>query len=178
MLQLLPQYLWECLVRAWRGSLSSALNWAGIIGVGAVGAYLESRGQKMSDPHAWQEIVKWGAAYTAVAWVIIFAIRAIFVAKRLVGTPSNDAGCLIDFCRNIECDSVSSISDEREISRRGWVSPDRIRFRRIYVLLSALPGMSGFLGGFRYHGRGRGGAWSPWTGAIRRRSTQRSSVLF
>jgi hypothetical protein len=80
MFRSLPQYLWECLVRAWRGSLSSALNWASIVGVGAVGAYFQSRGLKMTDPHAWQEIVQWGLVYTVVAWAIIFAARAVFVA--------------------------------------------------------------------------------------------------
>jgi hypothetical protein len=35
-----------------------------------------------------------------------------------VGTPSNDTGCLMDFCRNIKRDSLSSLSDEREILTR------------------------------------------------------------
>jgi hypothetical protein len=78
--RLLPRYVWHCLTCAWRGSLSSALNWASIVGVGAVAAYFQSQGLTMTDPHAWQEVVKWGLIYTAVAWLIIFAVRAIFVA--------------------------------------------------------------------------------------------------
>jgi|ERR1700722_8240365 hypothetical protein len=80
MLKSLRQYVWNCLVRAMRGSLSSALNWASILGVGAVGAYYQSRGMKISDPRAWQDFVAWGLVYTAVAWSIIFAVRAILVA--------------------------------------------------------------------------------------------------
>jgi hypothetical protein len=73
-------YVSGCFTRALRGSLSSAFNWAGIVGVGAVGAYFEYRGRQMSDPHDWHEVVKWGFIYTGVAWAIIFLIRAIFVA--------------------------------------------------------------------------------------------------
>jgi hypothetical protein len=73
-------YVSGCFIRALRGSLSSALNWAGILGVGAVGAYFEYRGRQMSDPHDWHEVVKWGFIYTGVAWAIIFVIRAVFVA--------------------------------------------------------------------------------------------------
>jgi len=73
-------YFWSGLCRAWRGSVNSALNWAGIVGVGVVGAYLERRGSTMSDPHTWQGLVGWTLVYTAVAWVIILAIRLILVA--------------------------------------------------------------------------------------------------
>jgi hypothetical protein len=73
-------YFWACLLVAIRGSLSSALNWASIVGVGIVGAYLERRGSPMSDPHTWQGIVWWGVIYTTAAWIIIFSLRLIFVA--------------------------------------------------------------------------------------------------
>jgi hypothetical protein len=68
-------YTIDCLSRALKGSLSGALNWAGIIGVGVVGGFLDQRGLPMSDPHTWQEIVKWTCIYTAVAWTVIFLVR-------------------------------------------------------------------------------------------------------
>jgi hypothetical protein len=80
MFRVFGTYLWGILCLAWRGSISSALNWAGIIGVGIVGGYLERRGSQMSDPHAWQDVVKWGLIYTAVAWAIIFIVRLIIIA--------------------------------------------------------------------------------------------------
>jgi hypothetical protein len=79
-LKILANYILDCARNALRGSLSSAFNWAGIVGVGAVGAYFEFRGRLMTSPHDWHEVVKWGAIYTAVAWTIIFAFRLIFVA--------------------------------------------------------------------------------------------------
>lgn len=53
MLQALRDYVFDCLSRALRGSLSGALNWAGIIGVGCVGGYYQYRGLTMTDPHSW-----------------------------------------------------------------------------------------------------------------------------
>jgi len=80
MLRQIAAYILGCLALAWRGSISSALNWASIVGVGVVGATLERRGSPMNDPHTWQGIVGWTVIYTAVAWTIIFAIRSAVVA--------------------------------------------------------------------------------------------------
>lgn len=73
-------YVLGCLSHAWRGSINNALNWASVIGIGVVGAYREHWGSPMSAPHTWQGIVGWTLIYTAVAWIIIFAIRFILVA--------------------------------------------------------------------------------------------------
>ncbi|MGO8921922.1 MAG: hypothetical protein ACLQF4_03175 [Xanthobacteraceae bacterium] len=80
MLLLLWGYISSCFIRALRRSLSSALSWAGTIGVGVVGGTYEYQGLTMVDPHGWQEVVKWGLTYTAVAWIIIFVVRLVFVA--------------------------------------------------------------------------------------------------
>jgi hypothetical protein len=69
-------YVIRCLQRAFWGSLSSALNWAGIVGVGAVGGYLG----RISDPQTWQQVVTWALVYTAAAWLIIFLFRLFFIA--------------------------------------------------------------------------------------------------
>jgi hypothetical protein len=76
----LVAYLWGCIGHAWRGSVNNAFNWASVIGIGVVGAYREHMGSPMSDPHTWQGIVGWTIVYTAVAWVVIFLARLIFVA--------------------------------------------------------------------------------------------------
>jgi hypothetical protein len=73
-------YLSKCFRLALAGSLGGALNWAGIIGIGIVGAIFDARGLTFTEPHRWQEIVLWTLIYTAVAWVVIFFIRLIFVA--------------------------------------------------------------------------------------------------
>src|SRR5882724_9067801 len=80
MFRALWTYLWGCICHAWRGSISSALNWASIIGIGAVGAYLEKMGSPMSDPHTWYGIVGLTVVYTAVTWDIIFAFRLVVAA--------------------------------------------------------------------------------------------------
>jgi len=81
MVKALAYYLCGCVCHAWRGSIGSALNWASVIGIGVVGAYREHVwGRPMTDPHTWQGIVVWTLIYTAVAWLIIFAVRLIFVA--------------------------------------------------------------------------------------------------
>jgi hypothetical protein len=77
---MLRLYIGRCFARAGRGSLSSALNWAGIVGVSAVGTYLQYRGLHMTEPHSWLEIVEWATIYAVIAWAIIFLIRLIFVA--------------------------------------------------------------------------------------------------
>jgi hypothetical protein len=69
-------YVIRRLQRAFWGSLSSALNWAGIVGVGAVGGYLG----RVNDPQTWQQVVTWALVYTAAAWVIIFLFRLFLVA--------------------------------------------------------------------------------------------------
>jgi hypothetical protein len=79
-LTLLPIYLAKCFERALRGSLTSAFNWAGILGLGIVAAVYQYRGVTITDPHTWSEVTIWGLAYIAIAWVIIFIIRLIFVA--------------------------------------------------------------------------------------------------
>jgi len=80
MFRALLVYLWGCACHAWRGSINSALNWASVIGIGVVGAYREHMGSPMSDPHTWEGIVEWTLVYTVVAWIIIFAVRLIFIA--------------------------------------------------------------------------------------------------
>jgi hypothetical protein len=74
-IKVLRLYVWQCLERAFWGSLSSALNWASIIGVGIVvwlGFPIET--------HTWQDVVQWGVITTIMAWSIIFLIRLLFVA--------------------------------------------------------------------------------------------------
>ena len=73
-------YFGACLERAFRGSLSSALNWAGTVGVAVVGAIYQYRGLTISEPHGWLDIVVWGLIYLATAWAIFFCFRLIFVA--------------------------------------------------------------------------------------------------
>jgi hypothetical protein len=75
MIKVILNYLLGCAAYAWRGSINSALNWAGIVGVGVVGAYLAERGSPMSDPHTWYDIVGWTVVYTVVAWAVIFVCR-------------------------------------------------------------------------------------------------------
>ena len=65
--------------RAIRGSLLSAFNWAGIVGVAIVGAVLQYWGVTIAEPHGWPGIVKWGLIYFASAWAIFFCFRLIFV---------------------------------------------------------------------------------------------------
>ena len=73
-------YLGPCLKRAIRGSLSSALNWASIVGLAVVGAVYQYRGLTITEPHGWLDIVKWGLIYLAAAWAILVLVRLIFVA--------------------------------------------------------------------------------------------------
>jgi len=74
-------YVWASACRAWRGSINNALNWASVIGIGVVGAYREREwSAPLSDPHTWQGIVGWTLVYTAIAWIMIFLARLIFVA--------------------------------------------------------------------------------------------------
>lgn len=80
MLKCLCSYLWNCLCTALRGSLASAFNWAGIVGVGILGATLDYRGSKMNFGDGWLGVVISGLVYTGIAWVAIFALRLIFVA--------------------------------------------------------------------------------------------------
>ena len=74
-IKVLRLYVWQCLVRAFWGSLSSALNWASIIGVGILlwlGFSIET--------HTWRDVVQWGVITTITAWLIIFLTRLLFVA--------------------------------------------------------------------------------------------------
>jgi hypothetical protein len=80
MLNDLYWYCRRCLSIALRGSLSSALNWAGIIGVGLFGAFLHYRGSNLRFEDEWYGAVASAVVYTAVAWSAIFALRLIFVA--------------------------------------------------------------------------------------------------
>jgi hypothetical protein len=72
-------YVIRCLQRAFWGSLSSALNWAGIVGVGVVGAVGGYLG-RIINPQTWQQVVTWALVYTAATWVIFFFFRLVFVA--------------------------------------------------------------------------------------------------
>jgi hypothetical protein len=76
---LLRFYFGPCLERAIRGSVSSALNWASIVGVAVVGAAYQYWGLTITDPHGWFDIVKWGLIDLAIAWAIICLVRLIFV---------------------------------------------------------------------------------------------------
>lgn len=78
--KMLRLYVGKCFAGASRGSVSSAFNWAGIIGLSAVGTYLQYQGLRMTEPHSWLEIVEWAAINAVIAWVIIFLLRLIFVA--------------------------------------------------------------------------------------------------
>lgn len=80
MLRSLRDYVFTCFSHALHGSLSSALNWASIVGLGVVGGFYQYLGLTMTDPHSWQEVVTWGLIYTGVAWAIIFLVRLIFIA--------------------------------------------------------------------------------------------------
>jgi hypothetical protein len=80
MFKAVRHYLWGVICNAWRGSLSSALNWGGITGAGLLGAIFEYRGSKMTFGEGWQGVVLSGLAYTAVAWIAILILRLIFVA--------------------------------------------------------------------------------------------------
>src|SRR6266446_10784109 len=50
LVKMLSKYVIGCLGRGLQGSLTSALNWASIIGIAAVGTYLDFRGAPMSNP--------------------------------------------------------------------------------------------------------------------------------
>ncbi len=73
------QYLLACFVIAFRGSVQSASNWAGVVGFGSVGIGLWYFGVKFPAPEwPWDFVV--ALSYFFVAWVVIFLFRLIFVA--------------------------------------------------------------------------------------------------
>lgn len=79
MVRTIYAYVWECLRRAFGGSLGSALNWSSILGVGLLGASLEYWGATLTFGDGWQGIALSGIIYTSVAWVAIFIIRFFFI---------------------------------------------------------------------------------------------------
>lgn len=80
MVRTICAYILECFRRAFGGSLGSALNWSGILGVGLLGASLEYWGSKLAFGDGWQGVALSGVTYTVVAWGAIFIIRFIFTA--------------------------------------------------------------------------------------------------
>jgi hypothetical protein len=79
-MRLYGRYLLECAARAAKQSLQGALSWGPILGAGAIGAFFTYRGFTLIFPDGWQGVVLSAVAYTAVAWVIIFAFRFLCVA--------------------------------------------------------------------------------------------------
>ena len=74
--------------RCWRfaltGSFNSAANWGGILGVGVIGATLHYFGFAVAGTEDWRAIVALGLFYIAVAWVVIFFFRLVFVAPFVI----------------------------------------------------------------------------------------------
>ena len=74
------RYFRTCVEIAIQGSLRSASNWAGVVGVALVGAILQIWGQELVAHPGWQGVVAAGLIYIAVAWLVFFLFRLIFVA--------------------------------------------------------------------------------------------------
>lgn len=74
------RYFKDSVLLAWEDSLNNALNWSGIIGIGVMGAYYQTTGKKMVLGDDWISIVTVGLESAAVAWVVIFIFRLVFVS--------------------------------------------------------------------------------------------------
>jgi len=79
----LRRLLWYCgryLRFALRDSFKSALNWASILGVGALGAFVEWQRLHVTFAEGWQGVVLGAFVYTIIAWIVIFFFRLLFLA--------------------------------------------------------------------------------------------------
>jgi hypothetical protein len=77
------QYFRACVEIALRGSLQSATNWAGVVGVAVVGAvlqYIMGQFQELVPYPGWQGVVAAALIYIFAAWLVVFLCRLIFVA--------------------------------------------------------------------------------------------------
>lgn len=77
-------YSGKCFRFAVSGAYKSSLNWGGILGAGVIGAAADVNGFSLIPGEGWQGVVASGLIYTAVAFLVIFLARLIFVAPFVI----------------------------------------------------------------------------------------------